>query len=895
MGVHNSQEGDLYVDNNNSNTLQAGLVEGSYNFSSITLKRYGHLDVMGNDSQLTVTTGNGMTGDSTMPDLTVYGTFNYTGSGELFINGVDVGLRGNAVGVTDFTLGNTMAAGLTLYAHTWAKSGSWTFGNATVAANGMMSLVSYDNGDSDWTNDYGVTFNADNLSVASSGIINANYYGYTQGGPGGTYRCSDNTSSGGSYGGYGESSCNNDGPYGSVYEPTHLGSSGGQHYFYAWRSAPGAGGGAIKLDINNTLDLAGTVRADGENASTDGNTGAGGGSGGSIWIDTTNISGGGVLQANGGTGRSDGAGGRIALYYQTNVTGNEFNFDVDHIYARGHSGGPGTVYVEHVGVHTPQEGDLYIDNNGSSGANGMDFPAQDWVFEDVFIGSNVTVDFFGDTSAERGVVFDLTGNFTLQSGALMNDSTGFSAGSGPGAGGAGSGNSGGGGAGYGGAGQAGTSDGTNPGGTGGLPYGQEAIANQLGSGGGNSGTGGAGGSGGGSMKIDSPTGTVTIDGTIEVNGHNGAASGDASGGGGSGGSIYVESDHFNLESAGTLSAQGGNIASATYPGGCGAGGRIAINSNHFDTMQGTVTVDPGCSDGAEVGTIWYSITAPINYCTLEQDPQNEQITINWTDDTDVETAFTIERSVNGGEYQAITGDFSEEVLYALYDGTDGHPSNHTGMLNDFNPETLYTKSARSDMVIPNQSSWDDRNIFMTTWMDVENSGTWSFAIDGDDAVEVEVDGSVVASYYGGHGFCNCQSHNGNISLDAGMHEVIVRHEEDGGGEGVILYFQAPDDSSWHTFTSSNLSGDASLYATIPEDSEMTTEDFIANGLDSPSMAQENQTTLIDTDITAGNTYQYRIKTVSFLHSAPWCYTGELTLGEGLFDLEGLNLEGLGVD
>ncbi len=71
------------------------------------------------------------------------------------------------------------------------------------------------------------------------------------------------------------------------------------------------------------------------------------------------------------------------------------------------------------------------------------------------------------------------------------------------------------------------------------------------------------------------------------------------------------------------------------------------------------------------------------------------------------------------------------------------------------------------------------------------NGTYKFAVDGDDAVEVIIDGSVVVGWYGGHGSCNtCQSsHSGSKSLSVGNHPIIFRHQEKSGGDNYYLYWE----------------------------------------------------------------------------------------------------------
>ena len=96
-------------------------------------------------------------------------------------------------------------------------------------------------------------------------------------------------------------------PYGSYIAPQHDGSTGGG-------SQPGKGGGIITVDISRFFHLDGIVVSDGGNASGDN---SGGGSAGSIYISTQNVSGHGLFSAIGGDGHGLGygaAGGRIAVH-----------------------------------------------------------------------------------------------------------------------------------------------------------------------------------------------------------------------------------------------------------------------------------------------------------------------------------------------------------------------------------------------------------------------------------------------------------------------------------------------------------------------------------------------------------------------------------------------------
>ena len=100
--------------------------------------------------------------------------------------------------------------------------------------------------------------------------------------------------------------------YGLDTYPTTLGSGGGRDPDGG--ALGGAGGGAFRLSVSGTLEANGDM-----SASAQGGTGqeAGGGSGGSIWVEAGSITGVSTFRANGGLGASaggGGAGGYIAVY-----------------------------------------------------------------------------------------------------------------------------------------------------------------------------------------------------------------------------------------------------------------------------------------------------------------------------------------------------------------------------------------------------------------------------------------------------------------------------------------------------------------------------------------------------------------------------------------------------
>jgi len=82
-----------------------------------------------------------------------------------------------------------------------------------------------------------------------------------------------------------------------------------------------------------------------------------------------------------------------------------------------------------------------------------------------------------------------------------------------------------------------------------------------------------------------------------------------------------------------------------------------------------------------------------------------------------------------------------------------------------------------------------------TFIPVE-TGVYTFQLQGDDAYDLFVNGSLVVSQYGGY---SAVPHTGTISLTAGMqYTLVARQQEFAGGEGLIVRWKRPSQSVYST-------------------------------------------------------------------------------------------------
>jgi len=145
------------------------------------------------------------------------------------------------------------------------------------------------------------------------------------------------------------------------------------------------------------------------------------------------------------------------------------------------------------------------------------------------------------------------------------------------------------------------------------------------------------------------------------------------------------------------------------------------------------------------------------------------------------------------------------LIISTYDtsrGYRGYPQNH----GEF--QELIRRYATEDYLFGsnitsniqgsgNPFGSDDRYLtIFHGYIKISKAGKYSFAVDGDDAVEVSIDGQVVAGWYGGHGRCGCTAHKGSIVLDEGYHIIEYHQQEYYGADNYYLYWMPPDSKTY---------------------------------------------------------------------------------------------------
>jgi len=202
-------------------------------------------------------------------------------------------------------------------------------------------------------------------TIEAGGAIDTDWKGYVPGQGPGTVATNSGYSGGAGYGGKGGRSyysrTRGGHAYGSVTAPVGPGSGAGNLGLSGHNLISGSGGGAVRLEVNNTLTLNGTIRANGQDGLVDYH-GGGGGSGGAIYITCGTLRGtNGWLSANGGNSSwynptynyYSGAGGgvvwveaRNAVTVSGTISADGGNADSNGGYScQGAGGSGGSVYI----------------------------------------------------------------------------------------------------------------------------------------------------------------------------------------------------------------------------------------------------------------------------------------------------------------------------------------------------------------------------------------------------------------------------------------------------------------------------------------------------------------------------------------------------------------------
>jgi hypothetical protein len=150
-----------------------------------------------------------------------------------------------------------------------------------------------------------------------------------------------------------------------------------------------------------------------------------------------------------------------------------------------------------------------------------------------------------------------------------------------------------------------------------------------------------------------------------------------------------------------------------------------------------------------------------------------------------ETNFTTAANFKLAGYVALTsntGNLNKSSSYS------------TNLINFFSQTDL--KNAINNQTPYSGFNGDGFTIVVSGYFIPKQTGSYTFSIEGDDAVDLFINDQNVANHYGGHGSSPIGTHTGTISLAAGKKYLFrARFQEAGGGEVLQLFWKKPTESS----------------------------------------------------------------------------------------------------
>ncbi len=163
------------------------------------------------------------------------------------------------------------------------------------------------------------------------------------------------------------------------------------------------------------------------------------------------------------------------------------------------------------------------------------------------------------------------------------------------------------------------------------------------------------------------------------------------------------------------------------------------------------------------------------------------------------TISTYDITVNRGTHPGSHADYDNFVA----NNATGANKYGTGPVGNIDGSNAYAQLANPFGTVGPGGQQDNYLTIFNGQINIPTSKTYEFAVDGDDALEVIIDGTLVSSWYGGHCDCVCNGQSsetdggctsgspymGSIFLTAGLHNIEFRHEEAGGGDNYWLYWE----------------------------------------------------------------------------------------------------------
>lgn len=267
------------------------------------------------------------------------------------------------------------------------------------------------------------------------------------------------------------------------------------------------------------------------------------------------------------------------------------------------------------------------------------------------------------------------------------------------------------------------------------------------------------------------------------------------------------------------------------------GGHRSVDDSSNTLLQRVYVPNDAHSWGKELtGKLCSNGTAYTTNCAINADCDSGYSCTDPTASGNYLVPFTTATTPTTCTATAVTSENSGKVLVASYKHSSSKNcglANSAALIASYEPANLfahpslvnYVNGFEDTLLDPSidHDSTDNYNILAVTSFTADATGTWQFAVAGDDDAEVQISdygsagaGTIVAQNLGCHGAPDVSSApNGSISLVSGKkYTIVARHFEKGGNDGVRVWFKRPSYSSTCTATDSVTSGSIDSETTV---------------------------------------------------------------------------------
>ena len=177
-------------------------------------------------------------------------------------------------------------------------------------------------------------------------------------------------------------------------------------------------------------------------------------------------------------------------------------------------------------------------------------------------------------------------------------------------------------------------------------------------------------------------------------------------------------------------------------------------------------------------------------------------------------ATNADRTVYGPNVTFATFPVSDGLLsYFIYNATSTYANNVAQMDALISAATLTSSGTNSASVLLNWSTYNTLTaagilianvnhsaVVVTGFFVPVETGTYTFTTEGDDGLDLFINGVNVSNHYGAHAINGLGSHTGTIALVAGTKYTFrARMQENAGSEGLLVFWKRPSQSASPTW------------------------------------------------------------------------------------------------